>query len=582
MKCIFIILVLSLFFVADAPRTTDFSIDKWGYHYKDNTSVYGGIRIGTFIDSFTYHSVNNGTRYFKYYVDASMNSPQLVSFWTNYNWDSTNTNININRTNYPSLHGGDTVKILPKFGGYRSRYLQKLNAGAVPNPQNPATYITVYWVPNGQGWSYPAYIFPSAASEQANGLDSVYGVHEVNMKMNDHVDPENFNFAGTGYVQYYWVDQDTCRGCSGWLPELLPTSLSLPIFQGGSDSAHCFYKDSISNSYFDSVGTPGTFDGLTTLWLGSIPTNNQSSWNKNQIWVDFGISNTFFGDNPSTHNPACFIHAMGVFDLTITNCVFKGLGGGTGVYTGHAACMYLRGTSFSITRCHFQVNFGNPIRNVGAGWIPGWPTRIRRSTLANNIDSFPLKYPFYETQRDTIGDSVYMPGYVPVASPYIYNNTFARPAMGAGHQYYNCSTAEVYAVAGTSDTLSLFNNIQYGPVTDTANNVCTGQGCNAFVTFPNGAIAHIDSGGNIWSQSLTFSGTGYADSINFYPKLNGLLYNNGISNSVVVSGIDLHGTSYPVPSRKSQGLNTGIDIGAVMLPNSFVGPIPYGSKIITH
>lgn len=494
---------------------------------------------------------------------------------TVYYWDSTQTNIAINRTNYPTLQACDSVKIRPKFGGYRSRYLQKINAGAVPNPKDPTTYVTVYWMPQDNTYAYPAYITPSAASEQANGVDSIYGVHEVGMRMNDHVDPENFNFAGTGYVQYYWVDKDTCISCSGWIPQGL--SLSLPAFTGGADSVHCFYMDSISNSYFDSVGTPGTFDGITTLWIGNLPTA------KNQTWVKLGICNNFFGDNPSTHNPACFIHLMGAFDVTIKNNVFKNLGGGTGTYVGHAAQIFCRACSFDVSDNHFELGFGNPVRNVGAGWIPGWPTRLRRSTFHNNIDSFPIKYPFIETQRDTVGDSVYIPGYVPTASPPIYNNTFAHPAMGVGHQYYNCSTVDAYAVAGTTDTLQVYNNLQYGP-TDTLATVCTSQGCNAFMTFPNGAISYLDSLGNIWGQTLYFPQTGLADSVHFYPAINGRLYNNGVSNSTVVSGVDPYGTTYPVSGRASVGRATGIDIGAVMLPFSpaYIGPIPSGSRILTH
>lgn len=465
---------------------------------------------------------------------------------TTYIWPAGTNNILINRTNYPTLQAGDSVKIPPASGGngYRSRTLAHLNAGHVPNPLDPTTYITIYWEPG-------AFITPSASTEQANSVDSLYGVHEVGMKMNDHADPLDFFYAMTGYIQYYWRDRDTCINCGG-LWGSGPQTLSLTPYAGGADTAHLFWMDSISNSFFDSVGVAGTFDGLTTMWFG-----NQTTA-KNNIWGRLGIANCTFSDNPSTHNPACFIHLQCCFGGTITNCLFRRLGAATGTYLGHAACIYENDSYVKVTNCHFEQNFGDCVRQQGSAGIAGFPLLNGMNYIAHCIDSFPIKYPFFEPQCAVATDSQYCPGLIPRAMGVITNITFAHPAMGVGHQYYNCSTLDAYAVTGTHDTARVYNCLQYGP-TDTLATVCTSQGCNAFMTIPNGALTFVDTSNNIFSQTLTFPGTGLADSVLFIPIVNGLLYGNGIINGNIQSGVDNNGLPSPINGR--------MDIGSNMAPN---------------
>lgn len=481
-----------------------------------------------------------------------------------YYWDVAKGEVVINRLNYPTLQAGDSIKIPPIPGGYRSRVLANLNAGAVPNPGDPSTYITIYWMPG-------AYIAPANSTIQANSVDSLYGVHEVGLKMNHHPDPLNFRYSMTGYLQYYWMDRDTCIHCGGlWNG---PPYLKLHPYEGHADTAHMFWHDSISNSYFDSIGSREV-SGMNTMWIGTRNTD------KNQIWGRFGVSNTYFGFNPSTTVPACFIHMEACFGFTITNCVFQALGSFGPEFVGHAACIYMLDCSGEIKNCRFESNFGNAVRCRGWGGLADFPELNQLSSIHNCIDSFPLKYPFCETAIGVAGDNVYIPGFIPRASPVVYNITFAHPANGVGHQYYNSSTVDVYSGPSGGDSIRVYNCLQYGP-TDTIATLCNSQGCNAFITFPNGMVKYLDTAGNRWSQTLTFAGSGLEDSIHFVPKLNGPLYNQGIYNIYTAPGVDLNGVAYPVEGRSGFGLNTGRDIGANVRPASGVPP-PSSQRVVTR
>src|SRR5579872_6048046 len=94
----------------------------------------------------------------------------------NYNWLTSAGNINVTNANIgATLHGGDTVFILPKSGGYRSFSFSGI--GSI----NEGSYIVIFWEPG-------AFITPSSSNLFANSMDNSNWVEICNVVMQDHID----------------------------------------------------------------------------------------------------------------------------------------------------------------------------------------------------------------------------------------------------------------------------------------------------------------------------------------------------------------------------------------------------------
>jgi hypothetical protein len=455
----------------------------------------------------------------------------LSALATNYTWDNTNGNILMDNSLACSLRGGDTVFIPPKSGGYRSFTISGLGT------PNEGSYIVIYWQPG-------AYITPTLSPIFANSMDKCYWVHVYGWVMNDNIDVAFTSYAKTGYSQHIWFDHCTFIGMNGFFPSS-PQNFSLPEFTG--DTINCFYWFRWSNCTFDSL--VGENSGNTALWFGAI--------GKNQTWVHVEIDHDKFGDYSSLANPACYIHAMNVYGLYIHDDSLWNLGKSVPNPNGHAAMLFFVEVYFEIYRCYFgPANFANCIRNNGCADIPSMSSMFvkwskdytGRSRIYNCIDDNSRKYPFLETRTDP-GDINALAPYVRMRTgPEVWNCSARQLNMAANNEYYNSSLIDCYE----TDSLFLKNSFIVGP-TDMAWNHCDGQGCNALITTPAGAVAVWDTASNRFLEYSYLAG--FSDSVLLIPSSEGQLYNTGLMAPGYISG-DYYGRPRNRPCGSS-------DIGAV-------------------
>lgn len=482
-----------------------------------------------------------------------------------YTWSSSNGNIVIDRTNYPTLKGCDTVYIPVKSGGYRSQTYNNLYCGTVAPTQNQLIHVV---------WKNGAYITPSTSSLFANTIDSLYGVEIRGCNQNDMIDPFFSNYGMTGYLKYVLFNRDTIRGTNGFFPSSALT-FTLPTFTG--DSTNCFYKVEWRGCEWDSV--IGANSGETALYLGAITSA------ENQYWIYPTIDSCSFANYSSAANPSCYIYMETCFGAVIRNDSFATLAMNVAHPVGHQESIFTQAAQFYIFHNKFGPNnFGNDIRNIGAGVLKTMstvPTGLGntngRSAVYENITSRKRKYPFLETRTDPSDTPTIGTFYKPRTGPEVWNISAFRMAAGAGNSYYSASVVDCYEL----DSVFLKNSYDCGPLMDTAWNYCGGLGCNAIITAPNGTVAVYDTASLRFDSAFAISGL--ADTVSFYPALNGKLYNQGITVPSYVNR-DLYNTSVPATGRPSFGLNTGVDIGAVQylsispLPSSGIR-IPRGNRI---
>ena len=456
----------------------------------------------------------------------------LAGLCTNYTWSSGTTNILINRTNYPTLHAGDTVFIPARSGGYRSFTMANINSGT------RGWDICIYWQ-NG------AFITPTVSVIQANSMDSVYGVKVYGFTMNDHIDAAFTSYSSGHYSQYVWFDSCTFRGMNGFFPSTNPT-LTTPNFTG--DTTNCFYMIRWSRCSWDSL--VGGNSGNTALNIGNIAKNN--------TWIHTEIDHCNFGDYSSSSNPAGYIHAMNCFGLYIHHDSLWNLGKNVPSPVGHAAQIFLQTCYYEIYDCYFGPNnFGNCIRSFGSDDIPSmfntfaqWSVGYNgRSRVYNCIDVDSRKYPFYET-RQTPTDTTTLSPYPRVrTSAEVWFITAVRLNAGVCCNGYSTSIVDCYE----NDSLFLKGSFECGP-SDTTFGACTSTTCVKLITTPNGAVTKWDTANTRFVSSAL--GVGLSDStLTFRPVYgSGLLYNQGPTPPSYIT------TDYYGNSRTLNGVS---DIGAV-------------------
>ena len=501
-----------------------------------------------------------GCKHYSEYNDYGVfPKPILVRYWTNYTWPSSNGNVLINRTNYPSLLPGDTIFIPAKSGGYRSQAYANIYCGIIAPTQQQLIHVI---------WQSGAYITPSTSSLQANSIDSVYGLEIRGCNQNDHIDPFFWSYSATGYLKYVLFNRDTIRGTNGFFGSFNPT-LSLPAFTG--DSTNCFYKVEWRGCMWDSV--IGANSGETALQIGTVTSA------KNQFWIYPTVDSCTFANYSSSANPASYLHLECCFGMRIFNDSFATLGMNGPVWVGHAAQIYSVACQLFIYNCVFGPgNWGDEWRNIGCGQIKGWntvPTGVGNPNGRSAMYMCKIfrkeKYPGIETRTDPTDTGTLSPYYQFRTCPELWNLTGFRFAAGVANSYYNTSLVDAYGL----DSVFLKNSTLSGPLEDTTWNFCSGQGCNALITNPNGAITVWDTISNRFDSSFALSGLG--DTANFFPSLNGKLYNKGVAVPSYIAK-SFNGLILPVGGRNG----TGIDIGAMALFGSYIGPITIGAKIVTH
>lgn len=472
----------------------------------------------------------------------------LPGLCTNYIWPNTNGNILINRTNYPLLTAGDTVFIPVKSGGYRSFTFTNINSGT------RSWDICIYWQSG-------AFITPNTSSPIfANSFDSVYGVKVYGMVMSDNIDVAFTSYSNGHYSQYVQFDSCIFRGMNGMFPSS-PQTLTTPNFTG--DTSNCFYMIRFSRCSWDSL--VGGNSGNSALRIGGI--------NKNQTWIHVEIDHCQFGDYSSLLNPGSYIAAFNTYGLYIHHDSLWNLGKSVASPVGHTQSILTQLCYFEIYNCWFgPLNFGNCIRNLGAGDIPSmaaifsqWSVGYNgRSRVYNCVDSGSRKYPFMETRTDP-GDTAALSPYIRMrTNPEVWFITGKYLGIGICCSPYVNSIVDCYS----NDTLFVKGSYAVGPI-DTIWNICnagaTHEGCNLFVHAGNGAITTYDSAFNCFTE---FSKNTGIDSTTLRPVPGGFIYNRVTSYPSYIT------TDYYDVAR-----NGPQPSGAIKSLPTAIGPITRGQRI---
>jgi hypothetical protein len=490
---------------------------------------------------------SDAVRYVEYVINDA--ATHYTRYWTNYTWSTSNGNIAITAANYPSIILGDSVKINPKSGGYRSYSLANVGTAS-----NNGDFIVVKW-------DAAAYITPSVSPIVANSINNCNGVLTDGMTMNDNIDVAFSSYRGSNYSRRMYFKNCSFRGMNGFFPNSNPSGSSLADYTGGSDTTNCYYGWTWDNCRFDSV--IGNNKGQTALWFGAI--------DKKEAWARATIKNCYFGHyrsptQPESGNPATYFRASNVWGLYIYNNQFEELGMNQPDPVGHAVVGYIFCCYWECYNNFFGTyNFGNCIRNYGGSarlydqslisqWSFGY---TGRSKLYNNISYLSIKYPFYE-ENTNVGYTTTLGYCVAMYYAEVVNNTIYRAGTGIGRGPY---TTSIIAKAATgTDTVFVKNNVLIGP-TDTVWTACNfggglNEGCNKFYTLSTGTVSRWDTSNNLFIQNAALAGF---DSVKFLPIPGGRMYEKGLSFPYIQK--DFSGNS------RTQGRAT--DLGANQYPAGF-------------
>ncbi len=470
---------------------------------------------------------------------------------TNYNWVISSGNINVTNANIgATLHGGDTVFILPKTGGYRSFSFSGI--GAI----NEGSYIVIYWMPG-------AFITPSASNLFANSIDNSNWVEIVNGVMQDHIDAAFFSYANTGYSQHIWFNKWNGRGSNGFFPGS-PQSFTLPAFN--NDSTRCF-KDWTFTLHMDSLD--GANSGSTCVLFGDIVNN--------QVWLNPSFVNCYFGHYSSASGPAGYINAANCYNLQSVPFMYNDTIDHLGIVTnpsGHAAAVFLRDWLGNISHCRWGTdNFGTCVRIFQNADLAYWSSAYAGvNKIYDNLFIDSRKYCFVES-RSTFSDTSVIHSRRR-RCPDVMKNTLYNMGIGVGlspPSAYKAGLLEYYdnpdSIVGHGNNCFMCRDSvftpQYGPL--------------LFTFSGTGPAPYNDTAGNNLGQTWA---KGYmGDSILFRPILNSFIYNSVPSLPAYIT-TDFYNNAVPTLARPSFGLNTGIDMGAVQLPLAISCnciSFPYGS-----
>jgi hypothetical protein len=467
-------------------------------------------------------------------------------------WPTSNGNINItNATVGFTLHGGDTVYIPPKSGGYRSFSFSGI--GAI----NEGSYIVILF-------EIGTFITPSSSNLFANSMDNSNWVEVVNGIMQDHIDPAMSSYANTGYSQHIWWNNWNGRGSNGFFPGS-PQSFTLPAFN--NDSTRCF-KDWTFTLHMDSLD--GGNSGSTCVLFGDIINN--------QVWINPSFINCYFGHYSSASGPAGYINAANSYNLQSIPFMYNDTIESLGVVAnpnGHAAAVFLRDWLGNISHCRWgKDNFCTCVRIFQNADLAYWSAAYTGTNkVYDNISFDTRKYCFVES-RSTFSDTSVIhsrrrPG------PHADKNTIYNMGIGTGLSPPSAYKAGLYEIYDTDSIFFHGNDLMM-----CRDSVFTAADGPFLWTYSGtGPPAFFDSAGNNIGQTWAL---GYlADSVSFFPKLNSFIY-NAVPLSSFPAWITNDFYSKPVPTvgRSSFGINSGIDMGAVQLPlTNVIGPIPVGVRI---
>lgn len=431
-------------------------------------------------------------------------------FYTNFTWPSSNGNIVINRTNYPTLIGQDTVYIPPYVTsgyGYRSHTEANLYCGVLA----PTVLEMIHIV-----GEYGAYINPSTSSIQGNSGDSLYGVEIRNIKQNDHIDPWWWQYGMTGYLKYVYLKDDTIRGTNGLVGSYNPT-LTLPNWSG--DSTNAFWNITIDGLYADSV--IGGNSGETAAWFGSLEMN--------QFWFNLQFINCTFLNYSSAAGPASYTHIQNCYNYSSIPMFYNDYFGTMGWNinpSGHAAVNFLECVNFRAFRCFFYKNFGDCFRVEGTAQITSMPGFSDTSAIGTSISDSSRKYCFseiYDVSTDTSLSS-----YIRSSPARVSNITVFMGGAGIGLTPPSAYKNGLFEYLG--DKYVSFHNCTVIGCLDTTFNSTTGP---FLYTYSGGGSSGtvFDTSHNLLAQ--TYAASGLANTTLFQPITGGLLSTGSAAPSYI-------------------------------------------------
>lgn len=485
--------------------------------------------------------------------------------------DTTNANIQVTNAQLgasPVLHRCDTVRIFPYVGAANTDY-RSFSVNSVVSQTD--TFPGYLWVQFRSRDGRHSKLQPSNSNEFANIWDNNNYVDVDSLWMDDHVDPVFSSYVNTGYSHHIRFRHTHEQGQGTFFSNSAPT-ITLPNWGGPTDTINCQYDWTWDSTFVDSV--KNNYSGTIWLYIGAQA--------KNAVWIGATIKNSKFGDFPSFTLPSAYVAARNVYGLYMYNDSMWNLGIGP-QYTGHAEQIFIQQSYFDIHNMHFGPhNFGNDVRDLGQGEIPGmdWyftsrdPSYDGRSKFYNIISEHKVKYPVIETHLDW-PDTAYNSYYLPRCSPYIDQITFYSGAIGAGNQYYRMCILDGYG--GPTDSVYVHNtsmNVLNDSTGAAIWGFSTSQGGVGNILFGFGNPAFADT---LYMQSSPyFSTSGLADTVTYLPKQNSVLFRTGVA-SKPYPAFDILGVPRPTVGP--------VDLGArylvIPLPNTFFTK-PRGRKYIYH
>lgn len=477
----------------------------------------------------------------------------FCGFGRTFLWPSASGNIDITNANVGfTLHGGDTVFIVPKTGGYRSFSFSGI--GGI----NEGSYIVIFFQSG-------AFITPSSSNLFANSFDNSNWVEICNVVMQDHIDPAFSSYASTGYSQHIWFNRWNGRGSNGFFPGS-PQSFSLPAFN--NDSTHCF-KDFTFTLHMDSLD--GGNSGSTCVLFGQNVTN--------QVWLNVSFINCYFGHYSSAGGPAGYINGANFYNLQSVPFMLNDTIDHLGVVAnpnGHAAAVFLDSWLGTISHCRWATdNFGTCVRIFQNADLPLFsPLYTGVNKIYDNLFINSRKYCFVES-RSTFSDTSVIHSRRR-RCPDVCKNTLYNMGIGTGLTPPSAYKAGLLEYYDNPDSL-VYKGNDLMMCRDSTFTATDGPFLSTFSG--TGPATYYDTAGNNLSQTWA---KGYlADSVLYRPKLNSFIYNSVPSLPSYIT-TDFYNNPIPTLGRPSFGLNTGLDMGAAQLPlsvscNCIV--VPAGSRI---
>jgi hypothetical protein len=452
--------------------------------------------------------------------------------YTNYTWNVTNGNITISDAAFgTNLNSGDTVFIPVKTGGYRSYSIQNCLSGT----RDGINYVNVYWMPG-------AYRAPSSSNNFADFINNSTWVKTIGMEAQDHVD--QWRLGTTGYSSFIWFDSCNFRGSNGFGP----------IYTGSLAS----FDGTLAKSMHDWTFTYCVWDTLYNNGSGGVGLNI-GALQRYGFWFNTTVQHCSFDNYSSGTLPSNFIQVFNSFGTLIDQNTFARLGNNTVSHpVGHASAINWYGSQGTVSNNVFGEDiFGNDVRGKFADCTAPGTSYLGTSFIFNNISMTKRKYPVIEVQQtDTTG---WGSGYVRRRSaPQVWNITAYNVAVGAGgNDPYQTTIVDCYL----TDSVHVKNSV-ITVIRDTTWGTALGP---SIFTQSTGAITFKDTAGcrlvQLWVNS------GINDSTFFYPTLNGILFNTGVTVPAYITR-DVWGNS------RTSG--AGVDIGAAELVTT--PPIGTGRK----